>query len=402
MTLLSINKDQKLFKYLYRLICIQILISLVYISAKQHIKNPNENQEINFRNELPVYKHQDLLTVCLMVKNEEKNIIQTLKPFVLANIKSFLIYDTGSTDATKKYAKNFLSKYKSLKFVIIQENFIDFSTSRNRAIRLTEKHFKNNKFILMPDAEWYISNASKLQNLCKNLEKSIYDCFLIKITDNKVDFYVPRLFRAHRNIKFIGSVHEIPNKSTGYKLPEHIYFKYSPTNQSKSRSKQRWSRDKYLLLRDHKKDPNNPRTLFFLAQTYANLGDWQNARYYFEKRTKVNGNREENFIAVYRLAQVTENLCYKSTGKNRLIYWQEALDLYLQAYNKRPTRAEPLYELSRLYLNNNQPEIANIFIKKACKIAYPKNDVIFVDKLMYGTNRFKLRQRIKEKLVTKN
>lgn len=334
------------------------------------------------------------LTVCLMVKNEEKNIIQTLKPFVLSGIESFFIYDTGSDDKTITFAKNFLLKHPKVKYIIAQEKFEDFSTSRNRALRLAEKYFKNNKFIIMPDAEWYISNAKFLPKICIELEKSTNSCFLIKITDSKVDFYVPRLFKAHKNINFTGSVHEIPDKPCMSKLPVNIYFNYKPSTLSRERSKKRWQRDKYLLLKDYKKNPHEPRTLFFLGQTYAALGDWIKARDFFEKRIKIIGNAEENFIALYRLAQVTEILA--QSGQK--IYWSIALEYYLQAYNLRPWRIEPLYEVSRYYFNCNQLQTAKLFIDIACRAKYPHNDVIFVDKAIYKKNRFLLRKKIREKL----
>jgi hypothetical protein len=55
-----------------------------------------------------------LLTVVLMVKNEEAVIKQTLQPFVEGGADSFLIFDTGSTDNTVETGFNFFKNQDML------------------------------------------------------------------------------------------------------------------------------------------------------------------------------------------------------------------------------------------------------------------------------------------------
>ena len=51
---------------------------------------------------------------------------------------------------------------------IMEEPFVDFATSRNRALDLAEQIFVNNSFLLMLDAEWYTHNVSELIDFCKH------------------------------------------------------------------------------------------------------------------------------------------------------------------------------------------------------------------------------------------
>lgn len=352
---------------------------------------------INFKNikaQLSFNPKPELLTITLMVKNEQDNIIQTLKPFVDANIRSFLIYDTGSTDKTIETAKNYFKQNKQLSCIIISQRFVNFSVSRNRALRLTEKYFKKNKFILMPDAEWYISNANLLKGFCKSQIKTKHNCYLVKLTDTQINLFVPRLFRAHKNITFTESVHEIISAKADFRVPSKIYFTYKPNSSGKLKSKARWNRDRDLLLTENKSKPKNPRTIFYLAQTYACLGDWHNAYKYYLERTKLKGNPEENFMAFYRLAQTLENLSYLEKKD----YYRKAISYYLKAYNLRPTRAEPLYAIAKYYFKNNNLALADKFIKKTCKIKYPVRDTICVEKKIYFDLRYQLQKQINQKL----
>src|SRR3990167_9749906 len=86
--------------------------------------------------------HADPLLVAVgMVRNEAPVMEMTLQPLINAGIKDFLIYDTGSTDKTIPIIRGVFLKNRIRNFVIEQGEFIDFATSRNKALELTELHF---------------------------------------------------------------------------------------------------------------------------------------------------------------------------------------------------------------------------------------------------------------------
>src|SRR5690606_24107131 len=58
------------------------------------------------------------------------------------------------------------------------------------------------------------------------------------------------------------------------------------------------------------------------------------------------------------------------------------LEAYLKAYNSRPTRAEPLVDLARLYRLRNEYNAASLFAQLAVKIKKP-NDLLFLDEAVY-------------------
>lgn len=330
----------------------------------------------------------DILVAVLMIKDEAEVIVSTLEPLVEGGITSFLILDTGSTDDTPTIARTYLET-TSTSFYIAQEPFINFAASRNRALELTEQQFPQAEFMLMLDAEWYLHGAKELLSFCKKELEVIPNynsCYAVHIMSTGIDFYTQRLIRCNRGVHFVGAVHEVPSVWQGIKVSGNIFFEYRPANKGCKKSSLRWERDKDILLNEFHKNPHDPRTTFYLAQTYACLGDWENAALFYQIRTKQKGWDEENFMAQYRYAQALENANYE----NKDDLWDIALINYLKAYALRPHRAEPLVSIAQHYLNNNQHALAFLFAQRAAQLPYPSQDVLFVEKELYNYTRYNL------------
>src|SRR5436190_22697761 len=103
--------------------------------------------------------YDPILVAVIMVKNEEHVIRETLQPFIDGGIDSFFVFDTGSTDKTIETTQTFFKQNNITNGYIEQEKFIDFATSRNRALELAHQKFPHAAFMIMFDAEWYINDA---------------------------------------------------------------------------------------------------------------------------------------------------------------------------------------------------------------------------------------------------
>jgi tetratricopeptide (TPR) repeat protein len=324
-----------------------------------------------------------LVVIVLMVKNEEQVIEQTLQPYVEAGLQSFLIFDTGSTDATVARTQNYFEQHNIKSGYIEQEPFIDFATSRNRALELAEQKFPDAAFILMPDAEWYMHNVQKLIEFCRAEQNKTESSYLVRIGDTAFEFYTPRLIRCASHVRFVGAIHEVLNRVTSQKVPTEVYFELRASSAGKGKSAQRWRRDVKILQKRYAENPSDARNLFYLAQTYGCLGDWENACIYYRERTKLNGWAEENYVAFYKLACALEQ-AFDMTEAN---HWMTALHYYLQAYTLRPQRAEPLVKIAQHYLEANNVDLAFCFAVQACRIPYPMDDILFVEKELYDYTR---------------
>jgi cytochrome c-type biogenesis protein CcmH/NrfG len=137
----------------------------------------------------------------------------------------------------------------------------------------------------------------------------------------------------------------------------------------------KYSKDAEILEEALKEEPNNHRYLFYLAQSYFDSQQWEKAFKAYQNRVIAGGWEEEQWYSAYRMAIIA------SIEKR---HWPEVHQLYLQAYNLRPNRAEPLWQLARIHRQErNEPRIAYLYAKTACEIKYPENDILFISSDVY-------------------
>ena len=103
---------------------------------------------------------------------------------------------------------------------------------------------------------------------------------------------------------------------------------------ARSLDPQKYARDRDLLLAEVERNPEDARSVFYLAQSYFDLGDFVNARKWYARRVEMGGWDEEVYYSMYRLAESMSEL-----GEP----WPDVQDAYLRAWEFRPTRAEPLH-----------------------------------------------------------
>ncbi|MBP6892734.1 hypothetical protein KBB68_04120 [Candidatus Babeliales bacterium] len=329
-----------------------------------------------------------LLVAVLMVKNEEPVIETTLQPLVDAGITDFLIYDTGSTDKTIQVTYDFFIKNKISNFVIKQGEWIDFATSRNKALELTEQHFPNATFMLMLDAEWILHNGKELLKYCNEQKNNVETLYQIHIycLNSKDEIYddlaLPRLFRCNANIKFIGKVHEIPNLKPQAIIPDQIYLKYNPTQSGKEKTNQRYFRDLKILLQEVQDNPQDFRSTFFLAQTYACLRNWNNAIKWYEHALTMPASSEIFFIILCKLGQIYHFL----DNHEKLLF------NYIRACATCPQRAEPFVHLAQYFKEQGAYHLAFLFAQQAVQKPYPSNGEMSIEKQLYDFTRYELYQ----------
>ncbi len=346
-----------------------------------------------------VYKNNNdnLLTVVIMVKNEVDVIIPTLQPFIDAGITNFLVFDTGSTDGTQNKTRECFDSHGFEHAYIIEEPFIDFATSRNRALDLAEQIFVNTTFFLMLDAEWYIHNVEELLRYCAEHKHYIApycsgSCYLIRLltVQDSINNYIPRLMRRAGNARYEGVVHETINHNASGMLPDSIYFEYNPAQSGQDKSKIRCIRDYNLLKKKYDTDPTDTRNLFYLAQTCQFLDDWEEAIFYYQKRLELGPLSEEKYLAAYRIGCAVEHIisvAYDTKTASRYTE-EDALHYFLQAYTMLPYRAEPLFRIACYYIRHNYHAIAYLFAHRAVELPYPQNNGLFIEKKVYDFLRY--------------
>jgi glycosyltransferase involved in cell wall biosynthesis len=341
------------------------------------------------QNLISVTQKDPLLVVALMIKNEGPVIDDTLRPLVEGGIDSFLIFDTGSTDNTIEKVYDFFITHSITNFAILQESFVNFAVSRNRALDLVDEYFPQATLILMPDAEWILRNSKDLLAFCKENKNDWHASYIIALEQShSMVFYQARLIRRESHCRFEQERHEYLVSPSAGTVPSIIYFEYNPTSYGCEKSYKRWKSDLDVLLKAYAESPTNPRLAFYLAQTYACLGDDENAFRFYERRTQLPSWPEEDFQAMYRLAQIAEDLASRDSSHVTPYDWSLAQWYYLKAYSMRPTRIEPLIRIALHYLYAQDYANAYLFAEIACEVPYPEQDILFVEKNMYVYTRY--------------
>ena len=330
-----------------------------------------------------------LLVVVIMIKNEAASIQATLNSYVAGGIKHFFIFDTGSTDETLTLVQDYFKQY-ALTFALYQEPFIDFAQSRNRALELAEQCFTNAVFFIMPDAEWHLQYPNVLMTFCEQEKTQTTPLYLLAIKMGSIAFTTARLFRVASRIRFQGIVHEVPAQIAEVKVPDPVCFQVHTTPQGAAKTKLRWERDLVLLSNHLAENADDPRTVFYLAQTHECLERFEEAYHLYQLRSKLPGWDEENFITFYRLGCLAQRLSQETASSE--VTWEQAMNYFLQAFALRPHRIEPLVKMAEYYWPSN-PQACYLYIKHAYDLPYPIQDRLFIEKEMYDYDRYEMMSR---------
>lgn len=314
----------------------------------------------------------DLLGLVMIVKNEAHNIEQTLASF-RSVIDRWTILDTGSTDGTQDVIRRELA---GIPGELHEEPFVDFSTSRNRALEL---HGTSTVFAVMPDSDDYLVNADELRTFLqgRRREAGVSDeAYGLNLRRGHLSYYLPLVMRTSAGWRYSGRVHECSGRPGGApfsaKVPGVQLCQQQPKPQSMEASRARWHRDLELLMADVASNPQDPRALFYLAQTYECLGRPREALTTYERRIEVGGWYEETFEAKLRRAKILDVLKR----------WHEAESAFLDAHQFDSRRAEPLFHIANHYYQLDQHALVYLFASRA--LALPRPDTtLFVDADVY-------------------
>ena len=285
-------------------------------------------------------------TICLnsIVRNESSVILRMLKS-VENIVDTYCICDTGSTDNTVELIKNFFDE-RHIYGVIIHEPFVNFEHNRNVALKAC---VGMSDYILLLDADMVLDVRSfKVDDLQSN---KVY-----ALLQGRESFYYPnvRIISNDESCRYIGVTHEYldcsPTKQHCILDKTQIFILDLGDGGSKS---DKVERDIRLLTGDLEKNENNPRTLFYLANTYYDSNRHDEAIGYYLKRIEVGGWEQEVWYSYYRLGDI-----YKKKGNitQAIIYWMEG-------YSILPQRLENIYKIINHYRLMGKKQLGYTYIK---------------------------------------
>jgi GT2 family glycosyltransferase/glycosyltransferase involved in cell wall biosynthesis/predicted Zn-dependent protease len=307
---------------------------------------------------------QESISLCMITKNEEKNIIRSLqsaKPLV----NEIIIVDTGSTDRTKNIARAFGAKIYDFSWTN------DFSAARNFALSKAAC-----SWILVLDADEVISTSdyNKLKELVKNsvIKKAAYSIVTrnyvgpVSVNWNPNDGkykeeagsgWFPsekvRLFPNDRRIRFEKPVHEMVEFSImriGLEIrkcdiPIHHYGKLD-------KEEIRAKGEEYYQLGKKKLEEHgeyNPNALYELAVQASELEKYDESLGFWKKLIAVKPDLAKAYHGL--------GTCCFQLGR-----YEEALEAFKKAIELDPDSKDPgvMYASCELCMGNAEAAVSHL------------------------------------------
>ena len=303
-----------------------------------------------------------LLCLNMIVKNESR-IIERLLGSVLGVIDTYCICDTGSTDDTIEKIQKFML-VAGKPGVVFSEPFRNFGYNRTMAL---ERAGEWGTYALLLDADMKLVITPEFNK--SELTEPGYS--IIQKSGN-LEYYNTRIVKTGIGVRCLGPTHEYYDFPSGNTVKlATLWIEDIGDGGSKA---DKFERDVRLLLEGIKEEPKNERYYFYLANSYKDLGKTQEALETYKKRVELGGWVEEVFYACYEAG----NMYSRLGDMGNAVFW------WLEAYNRRPCRAESLYEIVKHYREKGKHHSASLFCKLARSIPYPKDDLLFIKPDVYN------------------
>jgi glycosyltransferase involved in cell wall biosynthesis len=306
----------------------------------------------------------------MIVKNESHIIHECLNS-VYKYIDYWVICDTGSTDNTKEIITNFF-KEKGIPGEIHDHEWKNFGHNRTLAFRAAEGK---------ADYAWVIDADDYLEGELILPETKQVDSYALRIKRGTFFWWRNQVFKLDSKWEYKGVLHEYAACEKQNPVVTRLEGNYNICARTMGGARnvgispiEKYSRDAIILEEALKEDPNNTRDQFYLAQSYFDSQQWDKSAQAYQRRVDMGGWEEEVFYSLYRIAMIAA-----ITNKEFL----EIKEKFLAAWNYRPIRAEPLYNIARLYRMINQPRLAYLYAIMAKKMPFPKFDILFIDEDIY-------------------
>lgn len=221
------------------------------------------------------------VSVCIIAKNEEKNIEKCLRE-IHKHPFEIIVVDTGSTDRTKELAGKYADKVLDFKWID------DFSAARNYSIAAA-----SNDWILVLDCDEFIDKFDfyQMQQMIEQFPYAIGQLTRDNICYDKnrnilhsTDL-VERLF-DRRLYKYEGTIHEQVVKIDGgqaYGFSFPLYVTHTGYSGTENDIEAKAERNIRMLQSALSRDPEDPYLYYQLGESYMLRNDYENAFAYFDK-----------------------------------------------------------------------------------------------------------------------
>jgi glycosyltransferase involved in cell wall biosynthesis len=260
-----------------------------------------------------------LLGLVMIVKNEAK-IIERCLHYALPQVDCFTICDTGSEDETREIIWRLV---KGREGQSIATGWTNFGAALNEAHEWAKG---KTEWRLRLDADMVMHTTDEFRATLASVPDDV-DALFVPIKDAGQDLWLPLLTRDSLDVNYVGPTHEyldLTGKTWG--RIDGINIVHLADGGMRP---EKFERDIELLAEGV--EEGDVRAIFYTAQSYFFLGDYDRALEFYERRMRMGGFEEERWYASYMAARI-----------------KRSVDALLACYRHRPWRQEPLLQAARI------------------------------------------------------
>lgn len=316
----------------------------------------------------------------MIVRDEQDNLAPCLDT-VLHLIDAFAIIDTGSVDNTIAVIREIMSAH-GIPGEVISRPWKDFGHNRTEALLHAEAVIekldpkgKNVWYAMFMDADNRASGNDDQSEFPIDKQSLIHDCYDVEMRTGGA--YYP----------YVWMVRIDPSKKWNWFYPRHEYIapegNWTPTRDMltggyidrscagyRSRNKHVFLEDALELLKLLKENPDDPRAVFYSAQSFRDADLPDLARVLYQRRATMGGWTQEVYESLLHLGR---------TRFNQGDYGPETVDILLDAFEKCPQRLDAPFCLVRMWRLQGRFHIAWNFARGLLDVVPPK-DALFMNR----------------------
>jgi glycosyltransferase involved in cell wall biosynthesis len=304
-----------------------------------------------------------------MIVKDEAEVIERCLLSCRHLIDRWVICDTGSSDGTPELIRRALD---GIPGELHHEEWVDFGVNRTELMRLAHG---TADYLLLLDADMTLMQSDALPALRAS-------SYMLGQGDPEIGYLNKRLVRGDLRWRYVGSTHEYIeciDEEISVERLDMIAVRHHADGQSWTN---KFERDLTLLSAELEREPDRPRTRFYLAQTYRdianNTGEEASRELsleHYQRRAEMAGWSEETYFARYQVGILSAQL-----GD-----WPRAADAFVRAWEERPGRLEAVQALVAGLRERGLYRSAHRFatLATATKTLAVPDDLLFVAPWVY-------------------
>lgn len=288
-----------------------------------------------------------------MIVRDEQTVIQRCLERVRPLIDTWTVIDTGSQDRTKQGVRRAL---QGIPGELHDRPWVSHQHNRNELLELAGG---TADYLLLMDADL-------LLHIDGGLPELVDDMYLARLA-GEFTHTIPLLVNGRKSgWRYKGAAHALLTNDKPFTAS---VLENASLEETRAESPRRDKIERDAMALEAELDP---RTIYYLAQSYADLGHHEAAADMFRLRVRHSTvHPQERFWSAYR-----EGVIRIETDFAR------GAAILLEAWAMRPTRAEPLWKLALEHRMRGQAPVALLYAERACAIP-PTTDQHFVLAWLY-------------------